>query len=167
MELAMDCLTSRIPLQKASSYKYQFWTKVCVSSRLVSQVSVMARQNINEKYLICQIPIKILKQYAIPNSSLRNLLIFSSKGYRKTSQKWTIYVANTAILELRFFSETYHFKIMGFWFDWWILLLLTLKSTHYLGYMILRFVLTNHVYALCSKIICIADWLISKKKMLI
>ena len=31
MELEMDCRTSRIPLQKASSYKQQFCTKVCVS----------------------------------------------------------------------------------------------------------------------------------------
>ena len=38
---------------------------------------------------------------------------------------------------------------MGFCFDWWILLLLTLKSTHYLRYMILRFVLTNHMYVYC------------------
>ena len=35
----------------------------------------------------CQITIKILKQHAIPNSSLQNLKIFSSKGYRKTTQK--------------------------------------------------------------------------------
>ena len=100
----------------------------------------MARQNINKKYLICQTLIKILKQYAIPNSSLQNLKIFSSKGYRKTSQKWIMYVANTAILELRFFSERYHFRI---------LLLLTLKSTHYLRYKILRFVLTNHMHVYC------------------
>ena len=38
MELEMDCLTSRMLLQKASSYNYQFCTKVYVSSRLVSQV---------------------------------------------------------------------------------------------------------------------------------
>ena len=39
-------------------------------------------------YLICQIPIKIVKQHAFPNSSSQNLKIFSSTGYRKTSQKW-------------------------------------------------------------------------------
>ena len=38
MELEMDCLTSRMLLQKASSCNYQFCTKVYVSSRLVSQV---------------------------------------------------------------------------------------------------------------------------------
>ena len=40
-----------------------------------------------KEYLICQIPIKILKHHAIPKSSLQNLKIFLSKGYRKTSQK--------------------------------------------------------------------------------
>ena len=38
MQLEIDCLTSRILLQKVCSYKYQFCTKVCASSRLVSQV---------------------------------------------------------------------------------------------------------------------------------
>ena len=32
-------------------------------------------------------PIKMLKQHAIPNSSLHNLKIYSSKGCRKTSQR--------------------------------------------------------------------------------
>ena len=36
MELKMDCMTSRILLQKVCSYKCQFCTKVCASSRLVS-----------------------------------------------------------------------------------------------------------------------------------
>ena len=30
-----------------------------------------------------QIPIKMLKQHAVPNSSLQNLKIYSGKGYRK------------------------------------------------------------------------------------
>ena len=38
MQLEMDCLTSRILLQKASSYKCQFCTKVCASSRLAFQL---------------------------------------------------------------------------------------------------------------------------------
>ena len=38
MKLEMDCLTSRLLLQKAASYKYQFYTEVCVSSRLISQI---------------------------------------------------------------------------------------------------------------------------------
>ena len=53
------------------------------SSMLVSQVHMMAGQNVKKKYLMCQIPIKMLKQHAIPNSSLHNLKIYSSKGCRK------------------------------------------------------------------------------------
>ena len=45
------------------------------SSRLASQVHMMARQSVKKKYLMCQIPIKMLKQYAISNSSLHNLII--------------------------------------------------------------------------------------------
>ena len=56
------------------------------SPRLVSQVHMMAGQNIKKKYPMCPIPIKMLKQYATPNSSLHNLKIYSSKGCRKTSQ---------------------------------------------------------------------------------
>ena len=57
------------------------------SLMLVSQVHMMARQNVKKKYLMCQIPIKMLKQHATPNSSLHNLKIYSSKGCRKTSQR--------------------------------------------------------------------------------
>ena len=56
------------------------------SSMLVSQVYMMAGQNIKKKYLMCQIPIKMVKQHAIPNSSLHNLKIYASKGCQKTSQ---------------------------------------------------------------------------------
>ena len=48
---------------------------------------VMTRQNINKKYLMCQIPVKMVEQHAIPNSSLHNLKIYSSKRCRKTSQR--------------------------------------------------------------------------------
>ena len=58
------------------------------SSVLVSQVHMMARQNVKKKYLMCQIPIKMLKQEATPNSSLHNLKIYLSKGCGKTSQRW-------------------------------------------------------------------------------
>ena len=54
---------------------------------LSSSYDVMAGQNIKKKYLMCQIPIKMLKQHTIPNSSLHNLKICSSKGCRKTSQR--------------------------------------------------------------------------------
>ena len=46
-----------------------------------------------------------LKQHAIPNSGLQNLKICSSKGYRKTSQKRIMYVANTGILKHRFSAK--------------------------------------------------------------
>ena len=55
------------------------------SSRLVSQVHMMVWENVKKKYLMCQIPIKMLKQHATPYSSLHNLKIYSSKGCRKTS----------------------------------------------------------------------------------
>ena len=57
------------------------------SSRLVSQFHMMAGQNVKKKYPMCQIPIKLLRQEATPNSSLRNLKISLSKGCRKTSVK--------------------------------------------------------------------------------
>ena len=47
--------------------------------RLVSQVHLMDWQNIKKTYLMYQIPIKMLRQHAIPNSSLHNLKIYSSK----------------------------------------------------------------------------------------
>ena len=62
------------------------------SSVLVSQVHMMAGQNVKKKYLMCQIPIKMLKQ-ATPNSSLHNLKIYLSRACRKTSQR-SIYVAS-------------------------------------------------------------------------
>ena len=39
------------------------------SSRLASQVHMMAGQNVKKKYLMCQIPFKMLKQHATPNST--------------------------------------------------------------------------------------------------
>ena len=56
------------------------------SSILVSQVHMMVGQNVKKKYLMCQIPIKMLKQEATPNSSLHNLNIHLSKRCRKASQ---------------------------------------------------------------------------------
>ena len=83
------------------------------SSRLVSQFHMMAGQNVKKKYLICQIPIKMSKQEATLNSSLHNLKIYLSKGCRKTSQRWIIcmYLANTAVLNIRIFSRRYHFRL--------------------------------------------------------
>ena len=57
------------------------------SSMLFPQVHMMAGQNVKKKYLMRQIPIKMLKQEATPSSSLHNLKIYLSKGCRKTSQR--------------------------------------------------------------------------------
>ena len=88
MELEMDFLTAR------SSYKCRFCTKVCASLRLVSQVHMIVGQNIKKK-LMCQISIKMLKQHAIPNSSLHNFKIYSS-----------------AILNIQIFSRRYYFRLL-------------------------------------------------------
>ena len=53
----------------------------------------LGKINVKKEYLMCQIPSKMLKQHSTPNSSLYNLKIYSSKGCRKTSQRW-IYVAS-------------------------------------------------------------------------
>ena len=60
----------------------------------------LGKINVKKKYLMCHIPIKMLKQHATPNSSLNNLKIYSSKRWRKTSQRWiyvATYLANTAV----------------------------------------------------------------------
>ena len=129
----MGCLTSRMLLRRAWNHKCQFCTKVCASSRLVSQVSVMAGQNIK----MCQIPIKMLKQRTIPNSSLQSLKIYSSKCCRKTSQRWICtYVANTRVLRLRIFSGRYHFiswvfASTGEYFYYWHWKVLPKDMNHY------------------------------------
>ena len=43
------------------------------------------KKNVKKKYLMCQTPIKMVKQHAAPNSSLPNLKTYSSKVCRKTS----------------------------------------------------------------------------------
>ena len=72
------------------------------SSRLVSQVYMMAGQNVKKKCLMSQIPIKMLKQNAIPNSSLHNLKIYSSKGVEKLvkGESYMCGLANTAVLNI-------------------------------------------------------------------
>ena len=87
---------------------------------LVSQVHMIAGQNVGKKYLMCQIPIKMLKQHAIPNSSLHNLKIYSSKGCRKTSQRLIIcmYLATHSSSKYSNFQQKISLQIMGFCFDW-------------------------------------------------
>ena len=76
-------------------------------------LSMMTGQNIKKKYLMCQISIKMLKQHAISNSILHILNIFHQKGAEKTSHRWIrcMYLCNTAILNNRFFSRRYHFRL--------------------------------------------------------
>ena len=119
LKLEMDFLTSRRLLQKIAAKNvsslhqsmsiFQGWS--------LKLIWWLGKINVKKKYLMCQIPIKMLKQHATPNSSLHNLKIYSSKGCRKTSQRW-IYVAsylanlaNTAVLNIRIFSRRYHFRL--------------------------------------------------------
>ena len=60
---------------------------LCIFKAGLFQVHLMTGQNIRKKYLMCQIPVKTLKQHAIPNSSLHNLKIYSLKSCRKISQR--------------------------------------------------------------------------------
>ena len=53
----------------------------------------LGKVKVKKKYPMRQIPIKMSKQHATPNSCLHNSKIYSSKGQRKTSQRW-IYVAS-------------------------------------------------------------------------
>ena len=84
---------SNIKYTFAESLRLQmsvFYTKVCGSSRLVSQVYMIDGQNINKTYLMHEILISMLKQRAILNSNVHNVKFYSSKGYRNTSQRWII-----------------------------------------------------------------------------
>ena len=55
----------------------------------------LGKINVKKKYLMWKIPIKMLKQHATTYSSLHNLKIYSSKGYRKTTVKYEyMYVAS-------------------------------------------------------------------------
>ena len=78
---------------------------------------MMAGQNkCKEKVPDVSDPNQMLKQHATPNSSLHNLKIYLSKGCRKTSQRsiTCMYLANTAVLNIRIFSRSYHFRLKVF-----------------------------------------------------
>ena len=83
----MDCLTLRKLLDNFAATNVSS-ARTCehFPVMLVSEVHMMAGENVKKKYLMCQIPIKMLKQEATPNSSLHNLKIYLTKRYRKTSQ---------------------------------------------------------------------------------
>ena len=68
--LQMSVLHQRMRIFKAGlPHSYDGWAKY------------------KEKYLVSQIPIKMLKRHGTTNSSLNNLKIYSSKRCRKTSQR--------------------------------------------------------------------------------
>ena len=88
MELEMDGLTLRKLCRNfAATNVSSAPTFEHFPFMLVSQVHMMAGGNVKKKYLMCQIPIKMLKQEATPNSCLHNLKIYLSKSCRKTSQR--------------------------------------------------------------------------------
>ena len=58
----------------------------------------LGKINVKKKCLMCQILIKMLKQHATSNSRLHNLKIYSSKGCRKTNQRWIYDVHNVTKL---------------------------------------------------------------------
>ena len=67
----MNHLMSRIVLQNNCRKKYQFYTKARASQSLVSQVKDMLEQNIKIKYLMFQIPTKILQFQTSYKSEIR------------------------------------------------------------------------------------------------
>ena len=79
MELEMDCLTPRIHFAERLQLQMSVLHQSISIFKAVSQVHMMTEQRIKEKYLMCQIPIKMLKQHAIPNSSLHNLKIYCTE----------------------------------------------------------------------------------------
>ena len=174
MELRMDCLTPRILLQKVCSYKYQFCTKVCASSRLFSQVHMITRQNVKKKYLMCPIPIKMVKQHAIPNSGLHNLKIFSSKGCRKTSQSWINSTWPNTEHSNSKYSNFQQMITSGYGLLLWLVNTFTIDTDEYYPmcyrvnmlprplktlYIILRFVLTNNHHICIGYLLYITNWL--------
>ena len=74
----------------------------------------MAGQNIKNKYLMCYIPVKMLKQHAMPNWSLQNSKIYSIKGCGETSPRWIMYVATTVILKVWICSGNFFISDHGF-----------------------------------------------------
>ena len=62
---------------------------------------------------MCQIPIKMMRQHAISNSSLHKLRFIHQKGAEKlVKDKLYVptYLANTAILNIRIFSRIIKFS---------------------------------------------------------
>ena len=108
----MDCLTSKRLFQQICSYKCQFCLEVWASSTAGPSGSYDGWEKCKEK-----VPVSDPNQNAETTCNfklkLHNLKIYSSKGCRKTSQRWIIcmYLANTAVLNIRIFSRRYHFRL--------------------------------------------------------
>ena len=62
--------------EKVSTTNVSSAPKYTHLQRLASQAHMMAGQNVKKKYLMCQIPIKMLKQQATLNSSFHNFKIY-------------------------------------------------------------------------------------------
>ena len=76
-----DTFAESLKLQMSYLHQSMFICKAGFSR----SSSYDGRVKCKKKYLMRQIPIKMLKQHGIPNSSLHNLKIYSSKGCRKAS----------------------------------------------------------------------------------
>ena len=87
---------------------------MCIFKAGLSSLSDYWVKYRKKKYMMCEILNKLLKEHLIPNSSLQNLKIYSSKGCIETSQIWIIYVANTAYLKLKIFGGRYFFRLWVF-----------------------------------------------------
>ena len=72
-----------LQLQMSVLHQGMYIFKAGISSLYV----MISEQNMQKKFLMCKIPIKMLKQHAFPNSRFHNLKIYSSKGCQKTSQR--------------------------------------------------------------------------------
>ena len=116
MELEIDCQS----IKDTFAERFQLRTSVLHQSMCILKAGLSSSydgsgQNIKKKYLMYKIPIKMLRQHAVPNSSLYGLKIYSSKGCRKASQICNcMYLADTAILNIRIFQQRYHFRLCVF-----------------------------------------------------
>ena len=69
-----ECLQLQISVLHQSMCIFRAGLSSCLVSHMI------AEQSMKKKYIMHQIPIKMLTQHAIPNSRLYNLKIYSSKG---------------------------------------------------------------------------------------
>ena len=70
----------------------------------------LGKVNVTKKCLMCQIPIKMLKQHVTSNSSLHNLKIYSSKGCRSVSCDYDL--INYGIINYFLFNKNIFSRVM-------------------------------------------------------